>query len=365
MIDFTLSEDQAAVAELTETIFVDYSQPDRLTQIENSDADLDRDLWNALASAGLLGVCVSQDVGGAGQGVMELCAALEVQGRHVAHVPLLAATVGGMAVDRFATARLRQRLLPEVVSGAAIVAPALQEIGARLPTDPDALAHDVAGTTCLSGLKISVSGGAAATHFLVVAASADGRTGLFLVDRAASGVTVTRVRTTNREMQAHLRLVDSPATRIGDAEAVSWLYHHYLVGVCAIQVGVVAAAVRLAASYTSTRKQFGKPLTYFQAVLVRGADAYMDLAAMRATTWYAAWELAQGRDAAISTATAKWWCSESGNRAVHSMLYVHGGMGNDVSYPVHRYYLWGKQIDASLGGPAQQLETIGAGLVAS
>jgi acyl-CoA dehydrogenase len=58
-------------------------------------------------------------------------------------------------------------------------------------------------------------------------------------------------------------------------------------------------------------------------------------------------------------AIAKWWASEAGHRVAHSSLYLHGGIGNDITYPAHRYYLWARQLDASLGGPAQQLERLG------
>jgi 3-oxocholest-4-en-26-oyl-CoA dehydrogenase beta subunit len=85
----------------------------------------------------------------------------------------------------------------------------------------------------------------------------------------------------------------------------------------------------------------------------------MDTRAVRLTMWHAAWQLDRGDDATQAVAIAKWWASEAGHRVAHSSLYLHGGIGNDITYPAHRYYLWARQLDASLGSPGLQLERLG------
>jgi acyl-CoA dehydrogenase len=59
-------------------------------------------------------------------------------------------------------------------------------------------------------------------------------------------------------------------------------------------------------------------------------------------------------------AIAKWQASERGQRIVHSTQHLHGGLGADVGYPIHRYFFWGKQIELLLGGPSSQLARLGA-----
>ena len=59
-------------------------------------------------------------------------------------------------------------------------------------------------------------------------------------------------------------------------------------------------------------------------------------------------------------AVAKWWASEAGQRVVHATQHLHGGLGADISYPIHRYFLWGKQIELMLEGPSAQLARLGA-----
>src|SRR5207249_2215921 len=146
----------------------------------------------------------------------------------------------------------------------------------------------------------------------------------------------------------------------GGPAAVEWLRDRALTAIAAIQVGVAAEAMRMAAAYTSERKQFGRPLATFQGVALRAADAYIDVQAMQATLWQAAWRLNAGLDASREVAVAKWWAAEGGHRVVHAAQHLHGGMGADIDYPIHRYFLWGKQLEVMLGGGSQQLARLGA-----
>jgi alkylation response protein AidB-like acyl-CoA dehydrogenase len=96
--------------------------------------------------------------------------------------------------------------------------------------------------------------------------------------------------------------------------------------------------------------------------MLRAADAYIDTEAIRVTLWHAAWRLDTGRPATDAVAVAKWWASEAGQRVVHATQHLHGGMGADVEYPIHRYFLWGKQIELMLEGPSAQLARLGISL---
>ncbi len=127
----------------------------------------------------------------------------------------------------------------------------------------------------------------------------------------------------------------------------------------ALSLGACQEATRLAAEYTSSREQFGKPLSTNQGVALQAADAYIAMEAMRATLWQAAWRLDEGLDAAEAVEVANWWASEGGHRVVHITQHLHGGMGADVDYPVHRYFLWAKQVTDVLGGPSAHLARLG------
>jgi 3-oxocholest-4-en-26-oyl-CoA dehydrogenase beta subunit len=61
-------------------------------------------------------------------------------------------------------------------------------------------------------------------------------------------------------------------------------------------------------------------------------------------------------------ATAKFWAADAGHRVAHTAVHVHGGLGIDVSYPVHRYFVAAKHHEFALGGATAQLRRIGAAL---
>src|SRR5690606_33942978 len=149
------------------------------------------------------------------------------------------------------------------------------------------------------------------------------------------------------------------AEPLGADGALSWLLDRVFVALAAQQVGVGTAAVAQAVSYLNDRHQFGRPLATFQAVSHQLADCYIDLEAMRVTLWQAASALDAGGDCGTATLVAKWWATDGGQRVVHRTQHVHGGIGVDIDYPVHRYLLWGKQIAATLGSASADLARLG------
>jgi alkylation response protein AidB-like acyl-CoA dehydrogenase len=131
---------------------------------------------------------------------------------------------------------------------------------------------------------------------------------------------------------------------------------------CATGVGVLEEAVRITAAYISERQQFGKPIATFQGATLLAADAYIDTEATRITTWSAIWLLSQGRPCDEELAIAKFWLADGGQRAVHNCQHLHGGMGVDTDYPIHRYFIWAKQLELALGAATPQLLKIGSAI---
>ena len=114
-------------------------------------------------------------------------------------------------------------------------------------------------------------------------------------------------------------------------------------------------------STRAEREQFGRPLSTNQGVAIRAADAYIDIDCMRVTLWHAAWRLdARPAGRATRSHVAKYWAAEGGQRVVHATQHLHGGMGADVDYPVHRTFLWVKQLENIFGSGPQHLARLGA-----
>jgi alkylation response protein AidB-like acyl-CoA dehydrogenase len=363
-MDFRFSEEQEAVEHLAGQVIAGHATVERVKEVERSEERIDRELWQALADAGLLAIAVPEEHGGSGLGVIELCLLLEQQGRHVAPVPVWPTLVlGALAIAEHGTPVQQQEWLPGVPGGEVILTAALAESGANDPFRPSIRATRDGETWRLDGTKPSVPAAHVADRVLVPAAIGDGDVAVFLVDPAGPGVERAVGETTDRSRIAQLTLDSAPGEPLGDvadgARVLSWMVDRALVGLCALQVGVAEGALRMAADYTSQRHQFGRPLSTFQGVALKAADAYIDTEAMRVTLWQAAWRLTAGLDATREVLVAKWWAAEGGQRVVHITQHLHGGMGADVDYSVHRYFLWGKQIEVTLGGASAQLARLG------
>jgi acyl-CoA dehydrogenase len=344
-VDFGLTEEQEAVCQVAATIFGDIATAERVKEVARGGERIDRHLWAALAAAGLIGVAVPEACGGAGLGMTELALVLEQQGRRVAPVPLLWSAMAAMVVARSGAS---PALVARAVEGDAILTCALAPADVRL----------VDGR--LFGHVRSVPYAHVAEAVLVPAQATDGAA-MVMADPQAAARQVAEA--TDHQLLTHLHFDGAPADEVvGGPGALEWATERALVGIAAIQLGVAEEALAQAASYTSTRFQFGKPLSSFQSTSARAADAYIDTEAMRATMLQAAWRLDHGLDASTAVAVAKWWASDAGERVVHAVQHLHGGLGADVEYPVHRYFLVGKQLADTLGGASAHLARIGAAL---
>ncbi len=370
-MDFTFTEEQEAVAETAAGVFDGMVTPARVAEIERTPDRVDDDLWAALARSNLLGLAVPEEQGGSGLGLTEVCLVLEQQGRAVAPVPLWATTVlGAIPLARWGTPDQKHRWLPGVVSGEVRLTAALTEAAASVTGRPAVRAVAGGDGWSLHGTAGAVPQAHLAARVLVPAVTDDGVI-VALVDPTGPGSTLERVTTTDRQVHPHLHLdgavvghADVMAGPDDGAAAVTWMLERARVGLCALQLGVTEEAIRRAAAYLNERHQFGRPLSTFQGTMLRAADAYIDSEAIRVTLWSAAWRIDTGRPATDAVATAAWWASEAGQRVVHATQHLHGGMGADIEYPIHRYFLWGKQIELMLEGPSAQLARMGAALAA-
>lgn len=404
-MDFTFDETQEAVRQTASGVFEGRVTPERVRDVEAGEDRIDGALWERLAEADLLGLCLPERLGGGGLGMVELCLMLEAQGRCVAPVPLWETiALGAMPLAMFGSDALTAALLPEVVAGRCILTAALSEIAddvarggtgrAAVTAEPAALSAEPStlsasstrsaeptgstkpsaappGPIVLHGTVHLVPSAHVAKRILVPAQLGDGMV-VAVVDPTSPGVRLEWAEVTNRQVRPHVHLDGVEVAPdallaggdpgrgeeiIGTMLALAWT------GLCALQVGVCEAALAQTALYLNDREQFGRPLSTFQGTMLRAADAAIDIEAMRVTLWQAAWQIDAGLDSELAVAAAKWWSGDAGNRVVHATQHLHGGMGADVDYPIHRYFLWGKQIEIDLGGPSSHLARLGRRLV--
>jgi alkylation response protein AidB-like acyl-CoA dehydrogenase len=365
-MDFSFNEEQEDLKGLVEKILAGELTPERLKEAEAGEDNFDRDLWKQLAEAGVLGIAVPEAQGGGGYGFLEAALVLEQVGKTVAPVPYYASVVlGALPIARFGTDAQKNALLPGVVSGESILTAALAEAGAD-PLKPTTTAKRDGDGWVLDGVKECVAAGPLADQVLVPASTADGGVIVAIVAANAKGVTRERQDTTSHHPEARYTLAGvkvADANVLGSAaqgtEILSWLVDRATAALCAITVGVCEEALRMTAEYTKTREQFGRAIATFQAVGQRAADAYIDTEAIRLTAWQAIWRLSEELPAAAEVSVAKFWAAEGGQRVVHAAQHLHGGMGVDRDYPLHRYFLWAKVLELTLGGTTPQLLRLG------
>ncbi len=366
-MDFSYSDEQQAVLDLASQIFREQATHERQREIEAQPGPrFDEALWSQLAEAGLLGTAVPEAQGGAGMGFLELAAVLQQAGRHTAPVPILESTVlAGLPIAEFGSEAQKERWLAPMARGEAILTAALIEAQAD-PHAPVARASAEGDGFRIVGTKTCVPAAELAAAILVPATTESGDVVLALVDPKAEGVTFTPLLTTTGRPESRVDLegviVSVDAVLVGPdrgQEALDWVLLRANAAQAAFGLGVCEAALELTAEYAKTRKQFDQPIAMFQAVGHRLADAYIDVDGIRLTTLQACWRVAEGLPAEAEVGVAKFWVADAGQRVVAAAMHVHGGVGVDKEYPLHRFYVHAKEIELALGGGMQQLLKIG------
>lgn len=366
-MNFALSDDQKELAELARKILGDKATHERTKAIEASAEGIDRELWKALAEANLLGACLPEEFGGSGLSFFELCLILEEVGRAVAPVPVFPViALGALPLAEFGSAEQKKAWLPGVIAGDTFLTAALEEPDGDDPLRPSTRAERDGAGWRISGTKICVPAAHVAERMLVPASTGQGRMGLFWIDPKAPGVKLELQRATNREVVAQVTLrrakakaTDLLGTLAKGREIARWLNERAIAGLCAMQVGVADRALRMTARYTAERKQFDRPIGSFQAVHQRAGDAFINVEAMRLTAQQAAFLLAEDRPASLAVSVAKIFAADGGNHATYAAQHLHGGIGMDLDYPLHRSYIWTRRIELMLGSAARHLERIG------
>jgi len=368
-VDFTFSEEQLAAAEAAEGVFTGVAPDAVLSPALTFGAvadDFDRPLWVRLAEADLLSLLLDEEYGGAGLDAIALCLVLRESAKVLARVPLLESSAAAAAVQAYGGKELAAELLPQAGRGTLVFTVAANGRSGHDPAELAVTARSEEDAWVLDGVQTGVPWAYGADIVLVPARTETGRTVIGLVHRGHEGVALAEQISTNGERLGELRLESTriAADRVIDADgAWEWLRGLLITGTCALALGLGERVLGMTSAYASKREQFGHPIATFQAVAVQAADRYIDLRAMEATLWQAAWRIgaaAQGPlPVSADIAVAKIWASEGVRRVVQTAQHLHGGFGADTDYSLHRYHAWAKHLELSLGPAAAHEEALG------
>jgi alkylation response protein AidB-like acyl-CoA dehydrogenase len=338
-----------ALGELAGTVFADVDPGAARSPAAAHEAvadEHDRRLWRTLADTGLLAAVLPESVGGGGTGVPGAVRLLMEAGAALARVPLVETLIAACVVAEHGTALQQRRILPDILAGDLVVTAALTEHPALVASPPRLAEGRLDGITQLVPYPLS------ADSVLAPAAAPSGREVIALVP--LSTVRIGDQVATTGEALGVLEFIDVDVADVFDAAArarqLAALFSS------AVLCGIAAKALAMTATYVSGRIQFGYPLATFQGVALRAADGYIDVRAMQAACWEAAW-LASGADhdsaqARYAVAAAKIWAANGTRRVVGSAHHLHGGFGVDVTYPLHRYHAWARYWEMYGGSAA-------------
>ena len=331
-MDFTPDPAQQAVADVVNTV-------------------LDRDnSWDALVAGGVSALGVPDRLGGDGVGLPEIATALTEIGRHGTVSPALATFgFGVVPLLDMADEQQQDRYLDGVAKGTVLTA-AVNEPGSALPELPATRLAEGR----LNGVKVAVPYAEQAAWILV---STD--IGVAVVSPKADGVRLIATPSSTGAPEYAVEFsdvaVDNGAVLGG---AVHRLNQLMVATAGAFAAGLVAGAVRLTADYVSNRHQFGRPLATFQSVAASLADVYIASRTLSLASTSAIWRLAEGRDADVDLDVLAYWLTSQAPPAMQTCHHLHGGMGMDITYDMHRHYSSVKDLTRVLGGPSHRLDLV-------
>jgi alkylation response protein AidB-like acyl-CoA dehydrogenase len=372
-MDFGFSEQQRDVQNLARQILSDNVTAEKLSQYDDYKAErFDRELWQKFAEAGLLGVAIDEEFGGMGFGFFELGLLVEEAGRAIAPLPLISHLISAaLPIQQFASHAQKLAWLPKVASGEILLTAALSEAYNDDPTQPYLTTAKAEGDSLvLNGEKTNVPFAHIADRILLAAKTSDG-IAVVLLDPKAEGVSLSAQQITTYEPQYVVSLNnvrigagDILATGMDGQALMQWLAERTTVALCAHQLGASDKAMRMSASYTAERKQFGVLISTFQAVGHRAANCFIDVECLRLNTYQAISRLDGGLDATNEVQIAKIWAGDVGHRVSYAAQHLHGGTGIDRDYPLWRYCTWLRYNEMALGGSAKTLAKLGKRIAA-
>lgn len=355
-MDFKFSEDQLAIFELAESLFGDFGNDAAMAAHDESGEAMRFDIWEKVIETGLHALLIPEDQGGSGLGMQDLLAVLIPQGKHLGQVPLWRHQLAALAVSRY-LGDSKKELVQSFVAGTALATLSL-DADYESPVNQLHLKIQGAQSGLLSGRVSAVPLGDTAQSVILVA-MIDGQSRLVLVDNLNSpGIKKIQGRSQFYEGVANLEF-SNVAVTVFPQEAFAWLEQRAIACLAALQLGVLTGQVARAVTYTAERQQFERAIGSFQAVQMTMADCFIDCEVLRTSLYQLVWRLDQNYDCTPQAYATKYLANLAGHRVGHLAQHVHGGIGVDRTYPIHRFLYWSRALSIALGSTGAHLERLG------
>ncbi|WP_353191844.1 acyl-CoA dehydrogenase family protein [Pandoraea pnomenusa] len=366
-IDSTLEGDEVDFAETTETKqlratlrrFVEKEMPREAAARWDRENHFPRDVFDKLATLGVMGLTVPEQYGGAGRDIVATMITIEELSRRslAVSVPyIMAACYAGMNLVECGSEAQKEALLSKVVDGRLMFAYGWTEpdIGADLAS-VKTRAERVGEKVVINGAKRFCSGAAISDYiYTLVRSGAEGdryrNLSMVLVPPNTPGVTITPIDSLGMKGAATTDVtfenVEVPASNIIGGDAGWHQGWSMLVGsgldvekleVAAVAVGVATAALEDAWQYAHERRQFGKTINEYQSIRHKLADMQTRLHASRLMLYHAASKANRHERCAVETSMTKLYAAEAAKEIALECQTIFGAYGYVKEFDAERY----------------------------
>ena len=382
-MDFELSDELRGLQETVRRLAQDKIKP-RAREIDSSGL-YPQDIFDEFKKADLLGLCIPEEYGGSGAGILGLTLAIEEVTKYsnVLGLMLLLTRLPTGPIMIAGTEDQKQRYLPGIAKGTSRAAFCLSEPGAgsdvagmqtRATVDPD-----VPGGFILNGTKCWISGGMQADWFIVFAKTGEPSSRLhtdicgFIVDGDSAGLTRPRV-----DKKMGVKGIDTaeivfnnvavgPKQVIGGGFLLAMQSLNAMRPIVAARgIGLAEGALMYATEYVKNRPAFGKTIADFQGIQWEIAKVAVDIEAARLLTYRSAWLADQGKftkEYVPFLSMAKYFATELAVRASGLAVQLLGAAGYMEDHPTELWYRDARQLTIVEGTSQVQLGLIARGVL--
>jgi acyl-CoA dehydrogenase len=358
-MNFEVTPEQQAICEAVKSLCARF--PESYWRERDSDGFFPEDFYQAMGSAGWLGIAIPEQYGGSGLGVQEAALMMQtvaesgacMSGCSSIHINIF----GLMPVLVYGTDQQKQRWLPPVAKGHLKACFGVTEPDAGLNTTRiKTRAVRKGDHYVVHGQKIWISTAQVAEKMLLLARTTPieelpaGKTSsglsLFYTDLDRSKIDVRVIDKMGRKcVDSNELFIDGLEIPVEDRIGEEGLGFRYILHgmnperilLAAAAVGVGRIALHKAAAYARERVVFDRPIGQNQAIQHPLAESWVELQAAQLLTMKAAWLYDNGRECGVDANAAKYFSAEAGFRACERAVLTHGGMGYSKEFHVERY----------------------------
>ena len=336
------------------------------------------DLVAEMAELGLMGMTIPEEYGGAGADTLAYAIAVEELTRVDSSVAITMAahhSLGTLPIYYFGSEEQKRQWLPDLASGEKLAAFGLTEPDAGSDAGATRTRAELRdGQWVINGSKIFITnaGTDITACVTITARTSDDEVSNVIVPNGTAGYEISKPMKKLGWRASDTRELSFRDCAVPEENLLGPRgqgFRQFLeildggrISVAAMGVGLAQGAYDLAYAYAQERKQFGQPISRFQAVQFRLADMATEIEAGRALVYKAAWLKDQGRDFALAAAQAKLYTGELSNRAANWALQIHGGYGYMDEYAISRLYRDQKILEIGEGTNEVQRMVIARGL---